>query len=105
MDYTSFWVLILFFSTSGKRSWAKVEDLSTHKPLVLGSNPSLAIVFINKEQLGSRFTPKGHYTNPSLAIIFINKEQLGSRFTPKRHYTNPSLAIFLFNKAGIADAL
>ena len=43
MDYTSFWVLILFFSTSGKRSWAKVEDLSTHKPLVLGSNPSLAI--------------------------------------------------------------
>ena len=52
----------------------------THKPLVLGSNPSLA-------------------------IVFINKEQLGSRFTPKRHYTNPSLAIFLFNKAGIADAL
>ncbi len=55
----------------------------THKPLVLGSNPSLAIVFINKEQLGSRFTPKGHYTNSSLAIFIINKEQLGSGFTPR----------------------
>ena len=92
----------------------------THKPLVLGSNPSLAIFYLSINTIGSgipaRCVRRTSYSlaNPSLAIFYLSHNTIGSgiparcaRCARRTSYllANPSLAIFYLSDNTIGSGI